>query len=561
MVGATELAAGAISIGISSDEPTHVLRTQTWIDTGWYLPDFFLFDGQPGTAANISAYAYGPAFSGFAHALNVILGNETLNSTSASGDAWMVRHLAVAAVGAATSFAVGLAIRATTGSWRFAAWGAAALLMVPLWTGMSFFNPKDVPAAAGYTFTTVGLVLALTPGWLAGRRWWRIVSIVLLVAGGVFLGMGTRLALWAPLLISLATWAAIMWMRSRADGFRSRVSDFVAVSAGASLGIAVLLVTYPSAFTDPLAFLTESIADSADYPWEGFTLTAGRLLSDHPPWWYLPVWGFASVPVLIFLLALVGGGDSLRSIIRELLPRKGSWIGRFGRNADLALLLVLLQALMLPIGSMIIGSTAYTGFRQHLYVVPALAILAGVGASRLWVRFGRDGTGRGLRGGLLTALLSLALIIPMAEGVLLFPYNYTYINPVAGLGGINDRWETDYWWSSSREALDRVPAGIEPLCTENLFPLRGDSLFGVLAEPCHEQERFEPYLDGRRGPATVGEPGGQYSWLISRQRSGGRVPDFCREEDAVTRWVRGEEVVMARVLRCRTADLVMLDES
>ena len=61
-------------------------------------------------------------------------------------------------------------------------------------------------------------------------------------------------------------------------------------------------------------------------------------------------------------------------------------------------------------------------------------------------------------------LISAALLIPMFEQTLLFPYNYIYVNPIAGLGGVNGRWETDFWGASSREALSKLPPSAAPYC-------------------------------------------------------------------------------------------------
>jgi hypothetical protein len=188
----------------------------------------------------------------------------------------------------------------------------------------------------------------------------------------------------------------------------------------------------------------------------------------------------------------------------------------------------------------------YNGLRQHLYLVPALAILAGVGAQRAWEWAGRE---PGIRRRRLTAaLLGAALLIPMAEQTLLFPYNYAYVNPLAGIGGVEDRWETDYWFSSGAEAISRVPQGAELLCSRFLLlPWQRDE--EVQLEPCTE-EQLAPFAD-RRGTAVDERWHGDESlWVAGRKRAANRPPDGCEEADSVTRWLRGETVTMAFVLRC-----------
>ena len=124
----------------------------------------FLTDTGPGSVPEASPYVYGPAYSLIAHAANVVAGNESTGDVSNYAAAWETRHLVVALIGLLTAAAAGLAVWLLTASRRFALWGAAGLLAFPIWVGMSLFNPKDVPVAAGYTLFTVGLLLALGRG-------------------------------------------------------------------------------------------------------------------------------------------------------------------------------------------------------------------------------------------------------------------------------------------------------------------------------------------------------------------------------------------------------------
>ena len=127
-------------------------------------------------------------------------------------------------------------------------------------------------------------------------------------------------------------------------------------------------------------------------------------------------------------------------------------------------LLVLLQLVLLPTAAIVTGSAMSTGLRQHLYVLPAIAILAGVGAASLLRA--REPAGASTRrvGWIAAAVLCLALAVPAVEQTRLYPYNYVYVNPIAGLGGVEGRWETEFQFISAREAFRRVPAGVEPAC-------------------------------------------------------------------------------------------------
>ncbi len=309
----------------------------------------------------------------------------------------------------------------------------------------------------------------------------------------------------------------------------------LAVAAGVGVGAGAFAVVYPNAAKAPLTLLVESASGSGNFPWQGTTLTAGQLLSEHPPWWYLPAWIGASYPLLLAGLAVLGAVLGIRTLARA---RGIDWRGELWNRPELGLVLVLQQALLLPLVAILGGSVMYSGMRQHLYVLPAIAILAGVGAQRFWTWAGSRQPQETWRR-LATVLLSAALLIPMAEQALLFPYNYAYVNPVAGIGGVNDRWESDYWMASAPEALSHVPNSVELRCF--LVPP---------SVPCYG-DQIEPF-DDQRGTAVEERWQGDTSatWAIVRRHAGNQLPYYCEQADDVTRWLRGETITMAYVLRC-----------
>ena len=540
-VGVVELVDGALSAGVTIDEPTQLERTWGWISHGWYVPEPFMINGVPDPHNELaSPFVYGPAYSALAHLANVELGKEPIGGVSGSADAYAVRHLVVAALALLAIAAAGLAVWFLSRSWRAGLWSASALSAIPVWLGQGFFNVKDVPAATGYTLATVALVLAI--GGAPPRRR-RQAAIVVLLAIGIFIGAGTRLALWAPIAASLLLYALLRLGQARRGGMPSGRGRDGAVLAGAVLGFAAIAAIYPRAAETPRTLLTHSISDSAGYPNESLTLTAGQLLPEHPPWWYLPTWIGADMPVLIGALAILGGGAALVGLWRS---RRAGGAGALWRRKDLGVSLVLLQLLLLPALSVAGDATMYDALRQHLYVIPALAILAGLGAARFASWAARDAVAPAWRA-IAPVTLSLALIVPMAEQTLLFPYNYTYVNPIAGLRGVNGEWETDYWFSSAREALTRIPPGARLLCSTSLIRLSDPAAKPTYGE-C-SQAFFEPFEDERGSAIKAPTPVGG-TWVISWPRGQNHPPPYCEDADDVTRWLRGERVIMAYVLRC-----------
>jgi hypothetical protein len=532
VAGISQLLIGPGRTGVTTDEPTQVERTQNWLSGGDFVPADLV--GNTSTVG--SEYVYGPAFSSLAHTVNAVAGNESWDAVSWSEASALNRHLTSAFLALITAAVAGLLIGFVTGSRMIGLWTAAALLAIPIWTGMGFFNPKDIPVATGYTFFTAALVLALRPG----RQRWRPetsdIPIFALACFGVFLAVGSRLAMWLPLLLSLLVFAVLAAHTERTWG---RPCRWPALLAGTGLAFVCLVALYPEAFGHPIEFVTRTLADSSDYSWVGVTLTAGKLLPAHPPWWYLPAWAFASIPLLLGLTALTGLGATAAGLWRSV--RSGTLRTQPVGLRKAAALLVLAQMLILPLASVVNGSTMYSGLRQHLYLVPAVAMLAGLGAAWLlgWNRGRRPSP---LRTWLLTGGLALALIFPTVEQMMLFPYNYIYVNPIAGINGIDDRWEGDYWFASKKEAAEKVPEGEVRYCGV-VYP---DRDFDPAAlRPCERRYIPDPGQPRNPDPASPGQ-----RWTLLERRGGAVLPAECSPVSAVTRQLRSETVVISYLARC-----------
>ena len=541
LAGIVQVFAGAVRVGVTWDEPTHVERTESLLDVGWFVPGWQLDEGEPD---DVSPFVYGPAYSMTAHAANLVTGNEEPGETSGSADAYVVRHLTTATLGFLTILAVGLMAWTITGSRRAGLFGAAALAAIPAWTGHAMFNVKDVPAAAGYTLVTAGLVLALVPAEVGSARRGKLVLAGVAVALGTFFGVGTRLAFWLPVAASLGSFG-VLWLVQGPGGRGRRPAGLLAVAGGAVAGVAGIVAIYPKVFAQPVTFATDTVTGSTEYPWDSLTLTAGRLLhSLDLPWWYLPAWFSARMPVLLLLLAVAGLVTAAVWLVRRA-PGERWWQipGPAGGGV-----LVAQQALLLPLAAMAIDSVMYDGFRQHLYVLPAVAVLVAVGADRVRRWSARPDRHPWLRR-TSVAVLAIALLVPTVEQALLFPYNYTYVNPVAGSGGVDGRWETDYWKASGREAVTRVPEDVELLCSGLVRPSLPE---GPYSGPCQADVTTFEHLRGSaaESSAATSTEAEDDTWVIGYRREGNRPPEHCRSVDDVTRWVRGEQVVMAHVLVC-----------
>jgi hypothetical protein len=102
--------------------------------------------------------------------------------------------------------------------------------------------------------------------------------------------------------------------------------------------------------------------------------------------------------------------------------------------------------------SLVVRPNIYDGMRHAIFVLPALALLAGHGATAL-IAWAPPGWPRRSAATLLLAICAL----PLHAMLRLHPYQMTYFNSLAGgLARAGSRYQTDYWLSSYKEAIEWV---------------------------------------------------------------------------------------------------------
>lgn len=534
-VNVVVMLAGGIMTGVSIDEPLHVYRLQEWFDTGWYLPYFQMTGDQPAAGVN-GLYVYGPVSALLAHAVSVVSGAEPLGTVEATAQAYASRHVAIGLMSVVCLAAAASIVRLLTRSWRWALLAAAALSALPVWTGHSMFNIKDAPVAAGYTVMTLGVVALSRPG-LARSSRLRALAIGALASGAV-LAVGTRPGLWVAALVTLVAVLAVgWWADDRCVGRAAAVSRLLVRGRLALLGLAaayvVLLLVYPQLFAHPDRLLA-AVTGSSEYPWASTILTAGTELPMPPPRWYLPAWFGAQTPLVLLALAVPGLLAPLWLLVRG--GRRPDAAAELSRAVGMGA--VSLQALLLPVGGVVLSSVLYDGTRQLLFVQPALAIAAVMAA---WLAV-RALPGRRIVQGAGFAVLCVGLVVPTATHIRLFPYDYTWFNAAAASQGIDGRWMTEYWRTSARALVPYLPPGEPVSCTT--WTADG----GLL--DCDVIPQAAPYA-ATRGTQIEDEPLGPMDYyLLGFNRGGSALPRECRALHVESRPLFGQDLPMSWVARC-----------
>jgi hypothetical protein len=318
-----------------------------------------------------------------------------------------------------------------------------SLALSPPFYGNAFFNSKDVPFAALFALA-VGGILACD-AW-PGTSWGRALGAGALVGlasavrvGGLVL-FGFALALWLGTLLLRGDGGRPAWP-SRKDLLRLLAAWSVALAAGWT----VMVTFWPWAMQDPLRNPFRA-AERFSHFWAGMLVYYdGRLLpAGQVSRFYLPNWFALTLPEHL----LVAGGLGLVGLVLLVRAR------RLGPGARLRLLqagwLASIPALVVA-GVVARRMPLYDGMRHFLFLVPLLAVLAGVSVSV----FLRSPAPRAAKAAGV-AVLAAASLVTLVDMVRLHPYQSVHFNRLwaGGLEAGVDRYEGDYWCLSYKEGCE-----------------------------------------------------------------------------------------------------------
>jgi hypothetical protein len=99
---------------------------------------------------------------------------------------------------------------------------------------------------------------------------------------------------------------------------------------------------------------------------------------------------------------------------------------------------------------------AVTGLRHFLFLIPAMAVLAGIGLDKAIAALRTHGRIAATGG---VAIVAACFVWDATTLVRLHPYEYLFYNSlVGGLEGASRRYDLDYWFSSMPEAINKLEA-------------------------------------------------------------------------------------------------------
>jgi hypothetical protein len=293
-----------------------------------------------------------------------------------------------------------------------------------------------------------------------------------LLLAGALLGMTMSIRLLGP----LPGLIVILYL-----AFTLRQKSLPVITAYLMCAAVVMFLTWPALWQNPIDHWMDSLVLMVNFPWPGRILFGGQYYdADNLPFSYLPV--LLNVQLTESLLTLLYCGVAVL-ILRKRLP--------------LDLFLVLTLGAILPLTGLIVTrATMYDNFRQILFLLPPLILLAGLGLD--WIF-------SALKPAAFRFAMLAILAFPGLYAILqLHPYPYVYYNSfTGGTGGAFRKFELDYWCVSYREAALWLNEQAPTQAT-----IGGDG-------PAY---LMDLYLRPDLAPARTGEPVDEYDYFVGTSR-------------------------------------------
>ena len=367
-----------------------------------------------------------------------------------------VRHAMTFLVGLAGVAALLPLARLAAGRWV----GLAAItlcLMTGYFYGSLFFSPIDVPFLAAMTWATLAIVLMarhVLPSWRATIGAGLLSGLAIATRTG---GIITHVYLLAALLLCAAE------VFAREGRLAPRYLLGLAARYGAAVALAwlVAFALWPwLQIGNPLAQFKIALVHFATIPTTfEFTHWGEEISTVALPRSYIPAQFLVRLPeafLVLLAVACLHAVVAAARLAREAVAKSRTERGAGLRAVTLTLareraMLTVALAVVLPLGFLILQrATMYDGVRHVLFVIPMLAVVAGLGWQTLLPLLARAPIAAATVAGAYIG----SVVATLAA---LHPLEYVAMNALAGgTRGAYGKFELDYWSAAATEALRRL---------------------------------------------------------------------------------------------------------
>jgi hypothetical protein len=270
---------------------------------------------------------------------------------------------------------------------------------------------------------------------------------ILLVGLGAGLSLGSRVLGGLALLYAVIGFVPLFIDEIRGQGVREAARRFAHVLyvllPSLILGYLVMGLIWPWSIIEPgnpfraLTYFSHFF----EKPWK--EMFDGALVSvPDMPWSYLPTLFALQLPEVLLWLLIAAVAGTLMSLSRRDVD---------ARRKTILLMLTLAATLPLLI-AMVKRPALYNGIRHFIFVIPPMAVLAGIAFARgiNWLKDNRRNWQP-----VAVAAFVFGLMLPLTEMIRLHPYQYTFFNHIAGtVRGADDLFMLDYWGLALKQASD-----------------------------------------------------------------------------------------------------------
>lgn len=380
--------------GVSWDEPRQV-------QYGSLVVSYFLSGFQDLRACHFfDVHFYGPLLEVFLYIF--------------AAENYELRHLLLGLLAVATVPAVWKTGKLLGGK-SVSFFSVLVLLSMPRLIGHAFFNSKDIPFMWSFAWVMYYIVSlscrVSTCGVKKGISWPSLLGFVL--ATGICLsirpgGLIPVLAL-AFSALCVSAWIGEVGIK----GFRQMT---LGLCWTVIVALLIASVSWPYAHQDLIGNIIESIRFASSYPLKLPVLLEGEYYaSNNLPGWYLPWYLIITTPVISLFCSVMGFTLLLQKIYKNI------------KSSEAVAGVTIIFWLVIPVaGVILLRSSIYDGIRHFLFILPAIALMAGKFFSYLWKQ-------DSIPPKLLSVLLGvLMLTFSWKEIYILHPYQYTYFNFLVG---------------------------------------------------------------------------------------------------------------------------------
>ncbi len=293
----------------------------------------------------------------------------------------------------------------------------------PVLWGHAFINPKDPPFATVF-IAAIYFGFRMVDKLIAPER--KSAPWMEIIISGILIGIATNLRVIGPLLGVMLFGYALLKKNAKA------LPWFIPT---AIIALITTYVTWPYLWERPIATFIEVIQTMANYPVSPKTLFYGNAYESYEvPLRYLPVLLGITLTEPVWILFTIGAGVAFFRFTKKKLEWQSLSIVVFWFAFMVAYVLILRPPM-------------YDNYRHFLFILPPIFIIAGFAFDQIFVWINSTWQQ--------TIVVMIVLAFGVYGNIQLHPYQYTYYNSfVGGTSGAEGSYETDYWLTCYKEALE-----------------------------------------------------------------------------------------------------------